>query len=104
MLNTLIDGTIPDIEMEGRAIFDSLVYHNDEYFLLKDFDSYIEAQEEIDQLYKDKNKWNQKSLMNIASSGPFSADFTIQRYAEEIWKIDSQLTDLHQKTVLTEPI
>ena len=63
-----------------------------------------EIAEEIDQLYKDKNKWNQKSLMNIASSGPFSADFTIQRYAEEIWKIDSQLTDLHQKTVLTEPI
>ena len=104
VLNTLIDGTIPDIEMEGRAIFDSLVYHNDEYFLLKDFDSYIQAQEEIDQLYKDKNKWNQKSLMSIASSGPFSADFTIQRYAEEIWQIDSQLTGLYQKTVLTEPI
>lgn len=104
VLNTLIDGTIPDIETEGRAIFDSLVYHNDEYFLLKDFDSYIESQEEIDQLYKNKTKWNQKSLINIASSGPFSADFTIQRYAEEIWKIDSQLVHLHHKTFLTEPI
>lgn len=104
VLNTFIDGTIPGIETEGRVIFDSLVQYNDEYFVLKDFESYVEVQEKVDQLYQDPMAWNQKSLLNIASSGPFSADFTIKRYAEEIWKTDSQLPAIQQYIHLTEPI
>lgn len=96
VLNLLIDGTIPDVVEEGRVIFDSLVNHNDDYFLLKDFDSYVNAQNRIDQLYQDQTKWQQKSLLNIASSGPFSADFTIKRYADEIWHIDSILPEEKQ--------
>ncbi|WP_313469092.1 glycogen/starch/alpha-glucan phosphorylase [Carnobacterium sp.] len=104
ILDTLIDGTIPNIETEGRVIFDSLVYYNDEYFVLKDFDSYVAAQEKVDQLYQDARSWNQKSLLNIASSGPFSADFTIKRYAEEIWKTSFLTPGAYQKIHLTEPI
>uniref|UniRef100_UPI00240A0B0E glycogen/starch/alpha-glucan phosphorylase n=1 Tax=Atopococcus tabaci TaxID=269774 RepID=UPI00240A0B0E len=89
-LDALVDGTIPDIEEEGRVLFDSLIQYNDEYFVLKDFDSFIEAQKRADELYRDKKAWSQKSLINIASSGPFSADYTIQRYADEIWKAQPQ--------------
>lgn len=96
VLNALIDGTIPDVLEEGHVIFDSLVNDNDEYFILKDFDSYLRAQEKVDELYQDPYKWNQKSLLNIASSGPFSADFTIKRYADEIWHIDSVLPEEEQ--------
>lgn len=89
-LDALVDGTIPDIEEEGNVLFDSLIQYNDEYFVLKDFDSFIEAQKRADELYRDKKAWSQKSLINIASSGPFSADYTIQRYADEIWKAQPQ--------------
>jgi len=87
ILNMLIDGSIPGIATEGRDIFDSLVMYNDEYFLLKDFDSYLESQYQADAAYADRGRWNRMALMNIASSGPFSSDYTILRYADEIWKI-----------------
>ena len=90
ILNLLIDGTIPGVETEGRDIFDSLVMYNDEYFLLKDFDSYLQAQYEADKAFSDRDRWNRMALMNIASSGPFSSDYTILRYADEIWKIKPQ--------------
>ena len=90
ILNLLIDGTIPGVETEGRDIFDSLVMYNDEYFLLKDFDGYLQAQYEADVAFSDRDRWNRMALMNIASSGPFSSDYTILRYADEIWKIKPQ--------------
>lgn len=90
ILNLLIDGSIPGVETEGRDIFDSLVMYNDEYFLLKDFDGYLQAQYEADVAFSDRDRWNRMALMNIASSGPFSSDYTILRYADEIWKIKPQ--------------
>lgn len=88
ILDTLIDGTIPNIEKEGREIFDSLILYNDEYFLLRDFNSYCEAQTKIDLAYKDRKRWEKISLMNIANAGHFSADTTVKQYAEDIWQIE----------------
>ncbi|WP_080145458.1 glycogen/starch/alpha-glucan phosphorylase [Marinilactibacillus piezotolerans] len=104
VLNALIDGTIPNAQQEGEAVFDSLVHYNDEYFVLEDFDDYIAAQDKIDQLYADKKVWNRKSLLNIAASAPFSADYTIKRYTEEIWKAKPQCTDKEGVQPLNEPI
>ena len=87
ILDTLIDGTIPHIQTEGQAVFNELVKHGDEYFTMLDLQSFIEAQKKADQLYALKNEWYRKSLLNIASSGSFSSDYTIKRYAEEIWDI-----------------
>lgn len=89
VLNALIDGTIPGVESEGRAIFDSLVHYGDEYFVLEDFTSYVDAHKAVDELYADQKAWNQMALFNIAESGPFSADFTIKQYADEIWHVPS---------------
>ncbi len=66
-------------------IINSLLEQNDEYFILKDFDSYVSAQDRVDMLYKDKYGWLQKSLRNIAASGTFSSDRTILEYAKDIW-------------------
>ncbi|MFD1452246.1 glycogen/starch/alpha-glucan phosphorylase [Oceanobacillus sojae] len=88
VLNAFIDGTIPNIVYEGREIFDSLIKYNDEYFLLRDFDSYVKAQEEIDKAYGDQTFWQKMSLINIANGGRFSSDETVRRYAEDIWKIE----------------
>jgi len=60
----------------------------DPYMCFADFDSYMEAHEKASMLYyKDKRRWNQMSLMNIASAGIFSSDRTIEEYAYKIWGI-----------------
>ncbi len=59
----------------------------DVYYILKDFESYKEAQEQVDRTYRDSEKWAKMCLMNLANSGYFSSDRTIQQYASEIWKI-----------------
>lgn len=104
VLNALIDGTISNAQAEGEAIFDTLVHFNDEYFVLKDFDSYIAAQDKIDEVYADPKEWNRRSLLNIASSAPFSADYTIKRYSDDIWKTNQQCSGKEGVHPLNEPI
>lgn len=87
ILNTLVDGTIPHIKGVGENIFDSLIRYNDEYFVLADLRGYLDAQERADKYYQDKNSWLKSSLVNIGKSGAFSADYTIMRYADEIWDV-----------------
>ncbi|MEB6181339.1 glycogen/starch/alpha-glucan phosphorylase [Enterococcus casseliflavus] len=88
VVNAFIDGTIPNIQVEGREIFDSLLKYNDEYFLLKDFHAYCDAQHRVDSAYQDTQRWRKVSLMNIANAGKFSADETVRNYAADIWQID----------------
>ncbi|GAY75971.1 glycogen phosphorylase [Sporolactobacillus inulinus] len=90
-MNALIDGTIPGAEAEGYAIFDSLVRYGDEYFVLRDFDDYAAAQERIDRLYRDSLIWQKMALINIASAGIFSSDYTVQQYASQIWDVSSKV-------------
>ena len=71
-----------------RPIFDEIMYHNDIYFILKDFDSYVKAQEKISKLYKNQNKWQKMALINIASSGFFTSDRTIEQYVKDIWHLE----------------
>ena len=68
-----------------RSIYENLLTYNDEFFVLKDFDSYLKAQERVNQLYIDKNKWQKMCGINIAHSGIFSSDRTIKEYATGIW-------------------
>ena len=60
---------------------------NDEFFVLKDFTSYCEAQKEIQKRYGDRAGWYQSSTVNIAHAGYFSSDRTIEEYAREIWQL-----------------
>lgn len=64
-----------------------ILTNNDPYFILKDFNSYVEAQLKSTMLYENTTKWNQMSLINIAQSGKFSSDRTINEYATDIWKL-----------------
>jgi len=68
-------------------IFDSLLTHNDEFYVLKDFDAYVRAQMDATSLYRNTDKWSEMAAMNIAHSGCFSSDEVIRRYAEMIWKV-----------------
>jgi starch phosphorylase len=68
-------------------IYDSLTAQNDQFFVMKDFDAYSEAQKTADRLYRDQENWSRMSAMNIAHSGRFASDETIKKYASEIWHI-----------------
>ena len=88
-IHKVIDMLIAGFNGESfKDIADYLLYSGnvpDPYMCLADFDSYIEAYEKMDKVYKDRKKWNQMSLTNIATSGFFAADRSIEKYAKEIW-------------------
>ncbi len=59
----------------------------DPFMCLADFDSYMLTHEKALKTYADRDKWNKMSLMNIASSGKFAADRSIEDYAKHIWHL-----------------
>ena len=76
-----------------REIYDSLLNRNssdkaDMYFILKDFRSYAEAQKQVDAAYRKQNWWAKAAILNVANSGKFSSDRTIQEYVDDIWHLD----------------
>jgi starch phosphorylase len=73
--------------VEFLDIYNHLLLHNDEYFVLKDFNAYLEAHKLIDELYRQKSRWLRMSINNIAHSGVFSSDRTIEEYASGIWDV-----------------
>ncbi|MGV6816669.1 MAG: glycogen/starch/alpha-glucan phosphorylase [Thiotrichales bacterium] len=70
-----------------RPIIDSLLSH-DPYFLLADFQSYVDSQEQVNQAYKDQDHWSRMSILNVARMGRFSSDRAIQEYCEGIWEVE----------------
>ncbi len=73
--------------LDGKN-FDSIVQYllnNDTYMSLADFESYRIAQTKVNEVYRNPDKWNRMSLMNIAGSGIFSADRSIEDYIRDIW-------------------
>lgn len=85
VINDLINGKYHNDKEKFRSIYENLITYNDEFFVLKDFDSYVKAQEKVDTLYRDSNKWQRMCGINIAHSGIFSSDRTIEQYATGIW-------------------
>jgi len=87
VVDQLTNGYFGNLENEFEPIHDSLIMENDHYFVLRDFASYVQAQSDVGNTYKNQNNWLKMSLANIANSGYFSSDRTIQQYADEIWSI-----------------
>lgn len=87
VVDQLINGFFAGGLDEFKDIYDSLLYYNDEFFVLKDFAAYVEAQNTVDRFYRDKDKWLTMSLSNTAYSGRFSSDRTVSEYAIGIWKV-----------------
>ena len=66
---------------------DTLLTQGDHYMHLADLESYCEAQDKLGALYADPHAWARKAILNVASSGKFSSDRTINEYTSEIWKV-----------------
>jgi glycogen phosphorylase len=75
-------------------ITDSLLNLGDHYMLLADYASYVACQEQVSELFRNKDEWARRAILNTAGMGKFSSDRTIEEYAREIWGI---------KPVATEP-
>mgnify|MGYP000406852488 CR=1 FL=1 len=73
------------------GIFDSIISTirdpYDMWLTAYDFDSYYQAQRNVDKAYQDKTLWTKMSILNTAASGVFSSDRTIEQYRDEIWKL-----------------
>lgn len=89
VMDSLLTGEwAEDDKDKYRMIFDEIMYRSDEYFILKDVEAYSEAFNRIVTMYSDRMGWARRCLINIAKSGYFSSDRTIEQYAKEIWHIE----------------
>ena len=90
-INTLVDGTVPTDDGQRElfhALLDGTSWHKaDHYYLLLDYQSYLDAKLQANRDYTDRMFFGRKCLMNVASAAKFSSDRTIRQYAEDIWHI-----------------
>ncbi len=87
VVDSLFNGPWAKDPNQFRPIFDEIMNKRDEYLVFLDFTSYLYAHKKIDELYTDKKTWAKMSLNNIAGSGVFSSDRTIEQYNDEIWHL-----------------
>lgn len=62
---------------------------HDEYFIMTDYDSYCEAQQEVDRIFLDQNELCKRSLTALAKCGDLSCDKSIVTYCQQVWNIKS---------------
>ncbi|MBE5855213.1 MAG: glycogen/starch/alpha-glucan phosphorylase [Lachnospiraceae bacterium] len=94
VVDQLVDGTYSKGDRElFRPLYNSLLNTQntskaDTYFILKDFKPYAEAQRKVQEAFADRDKWAKMAMLNVASSGKFTSDRTIQEYVDDIWHLD----------------
>ena len=86
VIDQLVDGTYDANWDTFRCLYDHLL-NVDNYFILKDFRSYVDAQKRLESTYRDREIWGMMALLNTACCGKFSSDRTIQQYVDEIWHL-----------------
>jgi len=70
-----------------RPFWENLMLHQDPYFVIADFDAYVETHARATRDYAERDAWSRRAILNVARVGPFSSDRTIRQYAREIWGI-----------------
>ena len=85
VVEALVNRSIVDRQFTN--IYNELFYKNDEYLVLKDFWSYADAKAQLTRRYQDKSGWARACILNIANSGYFSSDRTIDEYVRDIWHL-----------------
>lgn len=103
VLTQLVNGFYSPNDPElFRELYNSLLDQNgyeraDQYFILKDFHSYEEAQKRVEQAYRDQAGWAKSAILNVAKVGKFSSDRTIQEYVDDIWKLEKVTVELPEE-------
>ncbi len=93
VLDALVDGTLKDGKTKiFKELYDSILkgasWHKpDHYYLLLDFNDYVDAKKQVNSDYKNKREFYEKCWLNMCNAGKFSSDRTIKEYANEIWHV-----------------
>lgn len=93
VLTQMINGYYSPQDTElFREIYNALLERNggeraDQYFILKDFRSYEEAQKKVERAYRNEQGWAKSAILNVAKCGKFSSDRTIEEYVKDIWHL-----------------
>ncbi len=90
MLRQVVDsiaaGNFSPDERNRFAPLIGWLLNHDEFFVLADFDAYVQCQQRVAQVYRDAEAWTRMAILNVAGMGRFSSDRTIREYASDIWK------------------
>ena len=78
----------PDEQGVFEPLRETLLTGGDHYMHMADLKSYLEADQQLCQLYAEPGAWTRKVILNIANSGKFSSDRTISEYASDIWNVE----------------
>jgi starch phosphorylase len=81
-----------------RPIFENLLYH-DPYFLLTDYQGYIDAQKRVSELWCHQSAWTRKSILNTARMAYFSSDRSIRDYCRRIWHVEPGAVSMNRRDV-----
>ena len=93
VVDRLIDGTYSVDKELFRELYTSLL-DEDQYFILKDFRSYEEAQKQVEAKYRDREGWAKSAILNVACCGKFSSDRTIEEYVKDIWHLEKVTVEM----------
>ncbi len=89
ILDFLVSGELSNGDKEMfLPLYDNLLYR-DQYLVLKDYQSYIDCQDGIHEVWREPKEWARRSIYNVANMGKFSSDRSIKDYCENIWKVDA---------------
>ena len=93
VIDRLVDGTYSVDKELFRELYTSLL-DEDQYFILKDFRSYEEAQKQVEAKYRDREGWAKSAILNVACCGKFSSDRTIEEYVQDIWHLEKVTVEM----------
>jgi starch phosphorylase len=93
----------PDTPTLFQPILEWLTGERDHYMLMADIESYVQAQERADALWKQPSAWDRAAILNIARIGYFSADRAVREYAERIWHVSPTPIELPSAEALIPP-
>jgi starch phosphorylase len=87
VIHYILSGKTGDIAF-FREYINNLINGSDYYLITKDFDDYVIAQQNVDNLYKNTDEWYKKTIKSFTQMGYFSSDRSIEDYCEKIWNVE----------------
>ena len=83
----------PENSQLFQPVIEALL-HRDDFMVLADYAKYIDCQSRVEDTWKDQDKWQRMSILNVARMGKFSSDRSIREYCEEIWHVEPVSVEL----------
>lgn len=94
MLNLIWSGVFsPENPQLFVPVVDTLI-SRDDFMVLADYDNYMECQKKVEEAWKNQDKWQRMSILNMARMGKFSSDRAIAEYCSDIWKVEPVSVEL----------